>query len=114
MLDEEKPLIAAVIYNRLKKNMRLRCDVTIQYGLNKFGRRLTYADLDSDTPYNTYNRHGLPPGPICSPGRASLRAALHPAAEEYLYFVSMNNGRHHFSTNLRDHNRAVQKYQKKS
>ena len=110
-LDGEKPLIAGVIYNRLRKNMRLDCDVTIQYGLNKFGRRLTYADLASDSPYNTYIHRGLPPGPICNPGRASLRAALYPEQTDYLYFVSKNNGTHHFSATLAEHNRAVRKYQ---
>jgi len=110
-LDSEKPLIAGVIYNRLRKNMRLDCDVTIQYGLNKFGRRLTYADLAHDSPYNSYIYKGLPPGPICNPGRASLHAALHPAETDYLYFVSKNNGTHHFSKTLSEHNRAVRKYQ---
>jgi UPF0755 protein len=109
--DSEKPLIAGVIYNRLRKKMRLDCDVTIQYALNKYGRRLTYADLAADSPYNTYVHTGLPPGPICNPGRASLRAALRPAQTEYLYFVSKNNGTHHFSETLAEHNRAVRKYQ---
>ena len=110
-LDSEKPLIAGVVYNRLRKNMRLYCDVTVQYALNKFGRRLTYADLESDSPFNTYTHHGLPPGPICNPGRASLRAALHPEQTDYLYFVSKNNGTHQFSGTLAEHNRAVRKYQ---
>jgi UPF0755 protein len=109
--DAEKPLIGGVMYNRLRKNMRLDCDVTIQYALNKFGRRLTRADLRSDTPYNTYLHRGLPPGPICNPGRASLRGALQPAETEYLYFVSKNNGTHHFSETLAEHNQAVRKYQ---
>jgi UPF0755 protein len=110
-LDSEKPVIAGVIYNRLRKEMRLDCDVTIQYALNKYGHRLTYADLAVDSPYNTYVNQGLPPGPICNPGRASLRAALRPAQTEYLYFVSKNNGTHHFSETLAEHNSAVRKYQ---
>jgi len=110
-LDSEKPVIAGVIYNRLRKKMRLDCDVTIQYALNKYGRRLTYADLAVDSPYNTYVHRGLPPGPICNPGRASLRAALRPTQTEYLYFVSKNNGSHHFSETLAEHNSAVRKYQ---
>jgi len=109
--DTEKPLIGGVMYNRLRKNMRLDCDVTIQYALNKFGRRLTRADLQSDSPYNTYLYRGLPPGPICNPGRASLRGALRPAQTEYLYFVSKNNGTHYFSETLAEHNQAVRKYQ---
>jgi UPF0755 protein len=88
-LDSEKPRIAGVIYNRLRKNMRLACDVTVQYGLYQ----------------------GLPPGPICSPGRASLRAALHPETTNYLYFVSKNDGTHHFSETFAEHNRAVKLYQ---
>jgi UPF0755 protein len=111
VLDTEKPLIAGVMYNRLRKKMRLDCDVTIQYALKKFGRRLTRADLQSDSPYNTYMHRGLPPGPICNPGRGSLRGALRPAQTEYLYFVSKNNGTHHFSETLAEHNQAVRKYQ---
>jgi UPF0755 protein len=91
--------------------MRLDCDVTIQYALNKYGRRLTYADLAHDTPYNSYIYKGLPPGPICNPGRSALAAALRPEDTEYFYFVSMNNGSHYFSETLEEHNRAVRKYQ---
>ncbi len=111
LLDNEKPLIAGVIYNRLRENMRLDCDVTIQYALDKFGQRLTYADLAHDSPYNSYIYKGLPPGPICNPGRYSLRAALHPENTEFFYFVSRNNGTHHFSRTLPEHNQAVRKYQ---
>jgi UPF0755 protein len=110
-LDSEKPLIGGVIYNRLRNSMRLDCDVTIQYALDKFGRHLTYADLAYDSLYNSYIYKGLPPGPICNPGRLSLRAALHPEHTDYLYFVSMNNGAHHFSRTLPEHNEAVRKYQ---
>ena len=111
LLASEEPRIAGVIYNRLRTNMRLDCDVTIQYALNKYGRRLTYADLAHDTPYNSYIYKGLPPGPICNPGRGALAAALRPEDTEYLYFVSMNNGSHYFSETLEEHNRAVRKYQ---
>jgi len=111
LLASEKPRIAGVIYNRLRTNMRLDCDVTIQYALNKYGQRLTYADLDHDSPYNSYIYKGLPPGPICNPGRTALRAALHPEDTEHFYFVSMNNGSHYFSKTLSEHNRAVRKYQ---
>jgi UPF0755 protein len=111
VLDSEKSRIAGVIYNRLRENMRLDCDVTVQYALNKFGRRLTYADLAYDSPYNSYLHKGLPPGPICNPGRHSLRAALHPENTEFFYFVSKNNGTHHFSKTLPEHNQAVRKYQ---
>lgn len=111
LLASEKPRIAGVIYNRLRTNMRLYCDVTIQYTLNKYGQRLTYADLDHDSPYNSYIYKGLPPGPICNPGRTALDAALRPEDTEYLYFVSMNNGSHYFSKTLQEHNRAVRKYQ---
>ena len=111
LLASEMPRIAGVIYNRLRTNMRLYCDVTIQYALNKYGRRLTYADLDHDSPYNSYLYKGLPPGPICNPGRSALDAAFRPEDTEYLYFVSMNNGSHYFSKTLDEHNRAVRKYQ---
>ncbi len=111
LLAVEKPRIAGVIYNRLRTNMRLDCDVTVQYALNKYGQRLTYADLDHDSPYNSYIYKGLPPGPICNPGRTALHAALHPEDTEYFYFVSMNNGSHYFSKTLGEHNRAVRKYQ---
>jgi len=112
LLDEEKPLVAAVVYNRLAHRMRLQCDATIRYGLKQYDRHLTYVELDADTPYNTYLHGGLPPTPICSPGRESLRAALRPADSDYLYFVSRNNGSHHFSRTLPEHNAAVRKYQK--
>jgi len=111
MLDEEKPLVAAVIYNRLERNMRLQCDATVRYGLKQFARHLTYAELDANTPYNTYLHNGLPPTPICNPGRVALAAALRPADSDYLYFVSRNDGTHKFSTTLAEHNSAVRKYQ---
>jgi UPF0755 protein len=107
----ERPLIASVFHNRLKRGMRLETDPTVIYGLKNFDGNLTRRHLESPTPYNTYLIKGLPPGPIASPGKESLRAALFPAQSDYLYFVSKNNGNHQFSTNLADHNRAVHRYQ---
>ena len=109
--DDEKPLIGGVIYNRLKRRMPLQCDVTIRYPLDNYGVNLTYADLKLDSPYNSYIYRGLPPTPICSPGLSAIRAALNPLDTDYLYFVSMNNGRHKFSASLSEHNEAVYKYQ---
>ena len=114
-VPEEKPLISAVFHNRLKKGMKLECDPTIIYALKREGKyenRIRTRDKKFDSPYNTYLYYGLPPGPICNPGRESLKAALFPAPVKYLYFVSKNDGTHYFSFSLREHNRAVQKYQK--
>lgn len=109
----ERPLIARVFLNRLKRGMRLQADPTVCYGIPECqGRRLTYRDLERSTPYNTYVIKGLPPGPIASPGRAAIAAVLNPADASYLYFVSKNDGTHHFSTTLAEHNRAVARYQK--
>ncbi|MCL1980597.1 MAG: endolytic transglycosylase MltG [Proteobacteria bacterium] len=109
---EERPLIARVFYNRLALKMRLQSDPTVIYGLADFNGNLTRADLRRETPYNTYLIPGLPPGPICNPGRAALEAVLYPVESDALYFVSKNDGTHFFSTNLADHNRAVQRYQR--
>ncbi|MEA2014469.1 MAG: endolytic transglycosylase MltG [Thermodesulfobacteriota bacterium] len=109
--DEEKPLISAVFHNRLKKGMRLQSDPTVIYGIKDFDGNLKRSDLRKKTPYNTYKIKGLPPGPICSPGMAAIRAALYPASVNFLYFVSNNNGSHQFSSNLKNHNKAVLKYQ---
>ena len=109
---EERPLIASVFHNRLQRRMKLQSDPTVIYGSQNFSGPLTKKDLKTPTPYNTYTIGGLPPGPICSPGREALQAVLAPAATKYLYFVSRNDGSHHFSTNLREHNRAVRKYQR--
>lgn len=112
-VDEERALVAAVIYNRLKRNMTLDFDSTLQYALNKYGRRLLDSDKQVDSPYNTYRNPGLPPGPISNPGIASLRAALEPASVDYLYFVSNADGKTHtFSTTLEEHNRAVAKFRR--
>jgi UPF0755 protein len=112
----ERPLVAAVYANRLKIGMGLQCDPTVIYALERAGRyhgNLTRDDLQFDSPYNTYRYAGLPPGPIASPGRASLEAAATPADVPYLYFVSKNDGSHAFATTLDEHNRNVQEYQVK-
>jgi UPF0755 protein len=91
--------------------MRLETDPTVIYGIKDFNGNLTRKDLRQPTPYNTYVIKGLPPGPIASPGRASLEAALYPAASDYLFFVSRRDRTHQFSTNWKDHNEAVREYQ---
>jgi UPF0755 protein len=96
---KEKPLIASVIYNRMRKGMPLQIDATVQYALERPKANLSLADLKIDSPYNTYKRKGLPPGPICSPSRESIRAALKPADTNYLYYVLEGDGREHFFTN---------------
>ena len=111
-LPEERPLISAVFHNRLEKNMRMECDPTVRYAVKKFTGRITYADLASDSSYNTYRYKGLPPGPICAPGLDSIRAALAPVKTDYLFFVARNDGSHYFSRTIRDHSRAVDYYQK--
>ncbi len=111
----ERPLIARVFLNRLRLGMRLQADPTVRYGLlpdRGQGGRLTRRDLAQPTPYNTYLIKGLPPGPICNPGRAAIAAVLAPATQSYLYFVSRNDGSHYFSRSLAEHNRAVARYQK--
>ncbi|MDQ3862274.1 MAG: endolytic transglycosylase MltG [Actinomycetota bacterium] len=95
---EEKPLIASVIYNRMRRDMPLQIDATIQYALERPKANLSLADLKIDSPYNTYENKGLPPGPICSPGRESLQAALNPADTNYLYYVLEADGQKHFFT----------------
>ena len=111
---DERPLVAAVYANRLKVGMGLQCDPTVIYALERAGRytgNLTRADLQFDSPYNTYRYAGLPPGPIAAPGQASLEAAADPADVAYLYFVSRNDGTHAFATTLDEHNRNVFEYQ---
>ncbi|MBN1625640.1 MAG: endolytic transglycosylase MltG, partial [Deltaproteobacteria bacterium] len=110
---EERPLIASVFLNRLKKGMRLESDPTVIYGTEEFNGNLTRDDLRRYTPYNTYVIRGLPPGPICNPGIESIRAVIFPADTEYLYFVSKNDGSHYFSKTLEEHNRNVMIYQKR-
>lgn len=109
---EERPIVAAVFRNRLRKNMPLQADPTVIYGIEHFNGNLTRHDLETPSPYNTYTVAGLPPGPIANPGRASLIAALNPADVDYLYFVARDDGSHEFNRNLSDHNRAVNRYQR--
>jgi len=111
---EERPLVAAVYENRLRIGMGLQCDPTVIYALQlagKYDGNLRRDDLHFDSPYNTYRYAGLPPGPIASPGKASLEAAVNPADADYLYFVSRNDGSHEFARTLDEHNRNVRKYQ---
>ena len=107
----ERPLIASVFHNRLRRGMRLETDPTVIYGIENFDGNLTRKHLETPTPYNTYRIRGLPPGPIASPGAAALKAALYPADTEYLFFVARKDRTHQFSTNIGDHNRAVRRYQ---
>jgi UPF0755 protein len=110
---DERPWISAVFANRLKQGMRLQTDPTVIYGMGeRFNGNITRKDLREFTPFNTYRIEGLPPTPIAAPGRASLLAAAKPAAVDYVYFVSKNDGSHVFSTTLDEHNRAVDKYQR--
>ncbi|HVN10269.1 MAG TPA: endolytic transglycosylase MltG [Patescibacteria group bacterium] len=115
-VPEERPLVSAVFRNRLRKGMVLACDPTVIYGMMLEGRyngQLLLADLRMDSPYNTYRRKGLPPGPIANPGEASLLGALQPASGEWLYFVATGDGGHAFSKTLADHNKNVARYRKK-
>ncbi len=114
-LDEERPIIASVIHNRLNKGIGLYIDATVIYGLIRekggFNGNLTKKDLETFTRYNTYLIKGLPPTPICNPGIKSINAVLMPAKTNYLYYVSKNDGSHHFCDTLECHNKAVNKYQ---
>ncbi|MFW6178490.1 MAG: endolytic transglycosylase MltG, partial [Desulfohalobiaceae bacterium] len=109
---KERRRIAGVFQNRLDQGMLLQCDPTVIYGLGPDSdTRLRKKQLqDKDNPYNTYQHPGLPPGPICSPGLESLKAAIDPEEHSYLYFVSKGDGSHKFSRSLREHNQAVRKY----
>ena len=108
----ERPLIGGVFTQRLKRNMRLQTDPTIIYGLGEnFDGNIRFRDLKKDTPYNTYLHAGLTPTPIALPGLEAIRAALHPAQTNALYFVSKGDGTHHFSETLEEHNKAVNLYQ---
>lgn len=105
-LPEERPVISAVYHNRLKKQMLLQADPTVQYALPAHTSRVLYRDLEVESPYNTYMHAGLPPGPIASPGGPSIVAALYPAKVDYLYFVAFPDGHHEFRTTLAEHERA--------
>lgn len=111
----ERPLVAGVFYNRLRRGMPLQCDPTVQYALELAGQptpSLSLADLRTPSPYNTYLHAGLPPGPIANPGEASLRAALDPEATDFLYFVANTRNGHFFSKTLAEHNRNVARYRR--
>jgi UPF0755 protein len=109
----ERPLVAAVLLNRLRLGMLLQIDSTVIYGMGKrFQGNLTRHDLHTPTPHNTYTQRGLPPTPIALPGAASLQAVMKPAAVDYLYFVARGDGSHVFSSRIEDHNRAVDCYQR--
>jgi UPF0755 protein len=114
VIPAERPIIASVFHNRLKKNMPLQSDPTAVYGIRAFAGKISKRDILRDTPYNTYRIKGLPPGPIGNPGEASIEAVLFPAQTPYLYFVARNDGSHHFSATLEEHNKAVEKYLKSS
>ena len=107
---EEMPTISAVYHNRLRIGMKLQADPTIQYVIPGGWKRLTYKDLELNSPYNTYKYFGLPPGPINSPGEAAILAALYPEKNNYLYFVADGTGGHMFGKTLTEHNRNVKKY----
>ena len=112
IFNNERPKISAVYHNRLNINMKLQADPTIQYILDEPPRRLLNKDLKINSPYNTYLNKGLPPGPINSPGKHSLLAALFPEENDFLFFVARGDGYHTFSTNKRDHDKAKRKFQK--
>ena len=110
-VDSEMATISGVIYNRLNREMPLQIDATVLYALGEHKDIVTYADLEIDSPYNTYAVPGLPPGPIACPGEKALYAALHPEQHEYLYYVATGDGSHEFSTNFNDHLTAQNQYQ---
>jgi UPF0755 protein len=114
-LPQERPVVASVYLNRIRKRMLLGADPTVIYAMKLAGRwngNIRKADLQMESPYNTYRTPGLPPGPIANPGLASLRAAAAPATTPYLYFVARNDGSHVFATSNAEHNRNVEKYQR--
>lgn len=108
--DDERALMAGVYYNRLRRGMPLQVDATIEYTFPHHKTTITFADLASDSPYNTYKHAGLPPTPIANPGRPSLDAAFHPRSSDFLYYVSMGNGRSAFARTLAEHNANVARY----
>lgn len=110
-VDQERPIIAGVIYNRLRLGMPLQIDATVKYALGGDVKKIYYKDLEIDSPYNTYRVAGLPPGPINSPGEASLAASVNPAQTNYLYYVARPDGTHAFAATLAEHNNNIRKYQ---
>ncbi|MDD5067052.1 MAG: endolytic transglycosylase MltG [bacterium] len=108
--DFERPIIAGVFLNRLNQNLNLGSCATVLYALNRHKERLLFKDLKINSPYNTYVYQGLPPTPICNPSEKSILAVIYPARDTYLYFVSMNNGRHYFSTTYGEHLQAYRYY----
>lgn len=112
VLKSERPIIAAVYLNRLHKKMRLQADPTVQYALGRWKKGLTHADLQLESPYNTYVHFGLPPGPICSPGLESFKGVLNPAKTAALYFVADTTGGHMFSETNEEHSKARMIYKK--
>ena len=113
-VKSERPRIASVFHNRLKKKWRLQADPTVLYALGNPERLLTKTDLRVDSPYNTYRHRGLPPGPIANPGIDSIIAALRPEKTDYFYFVAIGEGKHHFSKTLSEHNRMIRKIRRAS
>ena len=111
-LDKERSDVASVIYNRLDKNMKLQIDATVQYALGEVKERLYNSDLKVQSPYNTYLNEGLPPGPIASPGNASLKAALNPNQTDYLFYVASakGDGSHNFATNEKEFSSYKKEY----
>jgi UPF0755 protein len=112
ILDRERPIIAGLYYNRLRRRMKLEADPTIQYIISDGPRRLLYLDLRTESPYNTYQKYGLPPGPINNPGRKSILAALYPAKHNYLYFVADGTGGHRFARTFEEHLKNVRAYRR--
>jgi UPF0755 protein len=110
LLDEERPLVASVFYNRIEKSWRLESCATVQYALGERKSVLTYADLEVVSPYNTYTHFGLPPAPINSPGRASIEAALYPEESIYMFFLAKGDGSHYFTDDYDDFLRAKERY----
>lgn len=108
-LPAERALIAGVLANRLRQGMRLQCDATVQYAQGERKARLSLADLEFPSPYNTYLHAGLPPGPINNPGRASIAAALHPAQTDFLFYVAKSDGSHIFSRTFTEHRAAIRR-----
>jgi UPF0755 protein len=112
ILDAERPIVAGLYYNRLRRRMRLEADPTIQYVIPDGPRRLLYIDLKMKSPYNTYQNYGLPPGPINNPGRKSILAALYPERHNYLYFVADGTGGHRFAKTFDEHLKNVRSYRR--